>query len=109
MRNGIYRSWFSGQTAQGALAVIIFDGHVIASDPSHFYMGEISDNNGNIRATVHARRHTNFHLPAAISEMNEFDLCYEGKATAEVATLKCTIPNAPNIAVTIELVWLSEI
>lgn len=109
MRNGLYRTWFKGPFAQGSSALILLNGQVICSDPGHTYFGTFTDQGGVFVADVRAKRHTNLALPAAMADLDEFDIHCEGPSTRETALLTCTMPQAPGITVEIKMLWIGEI
>lgn len=109
MRNGLYRSWFKGPFSQGSSAIILLDGRVICCDPGHSYFGSFTDIGGRFVADVRAKRHTNLELPAAMADLDEFDIHCEGPSTYESALLTCSMPQAPGICVEIKMLWIGEI
>lgn len=109
MRNGLYRSWFKGPHSEGCSAIILLNGRVISSDPGHTYIGYYTVSGGIFVADVHAKRHTQLTLPAAMADLDHFDIHCEGPATAETALLTCTMPEAPGISVEIRMLWIGEI
>lgn len=107
MLDGLYAMKFRTPLGTGAGVVVKHGDKLFGGDSGFAWVGEIADDAGTLTATAKVTRH-DAGMASLFGALNDFRLNLSGSLNRTSAQLQGTSPEAPGVALTLNLTLLAE-